>query len=208
MVGRSRASSTPAASRGNRYALLDAGDSVLMAIDVQDAFLAKLPLETSSRLLNRLCWLVQVAVWKRVPLIVTAEEKDVQPLARQLEEILPDGVAVLEKGSFGLAEQANILSVVEDTRRRTAVLCGLETDVCVMHSALGLLVRGYRVAVVADATGTPEPGHTLGIERVRAAGGIITNVKGVFYEWLRTVVEVQRFHKEMPAMRDMAGFTL
>ena len=53
--------------------------------------------------------------------------------------------------------------------RKTAVLVGLETDVCVAHSALGLLGHGYQVAVVADATGSPGTAHGFGLER--AAGG-------------------------------------
>jgi hypothetical protein len=61
---------------------------------------------------------------------------------------------------------------------------------------------------VADATGTPAPGQEIGIERMRAGGAIITNMKGLFYEWLRTVEEVKRFHAENPEMRGLAGTML
>jgi nicotinamidase-related amidase len=88
------------------------------------------------------------------------------------------------------------LGALEQTGRRTVILVGLETDVCVAQSALGLLERGYRVAVVADATGSPGTAHAFGIERMRDAGAIIVSVKGLFYEWVRTVERAQRWHAE------------
>jgi nicotinamidase-related amidase len=54
------------------YALISVDDSVLVVIDVQDAFLRKLPHEDNQRLLNNICWIVRLASWKQVPLIVTA----------------------------------------------------------------------------------------------------------------------------------------
>jgi nicotinamidase-related amidase len=89
--------------------------------------------------------------------------------------------------TFGLAAQADILEAVQNTNRKTAVLMSYETDVCITHSALGLIDLGYRVAVVADATGSPEEAHHIGLERIRGAGGIIVSAKSLYYEWIRTV---------------------
>ncbi len=190
------------------YSLLDADDSVLIVIDVQDTFLDKLPREESERLLNKICWVIKLALWEQVPLVVTAEGREAQPLACKLIDTLPGDTVIFDKEIFGLADQPDILAAVEATRRKTAVLVGLETDVCVMHSALGLLERGYRVAVVSDACGSPAPNHELALQRMRQAGALITNMKGLFYEWLRTVEAVSRFHRELPEMRSEAGTIL
>jgi len=40
------------------------------------------------------------------------------------------------------------------------------------------------------------------------AGIIMVNMKSLFYEWLRTVEAVTRFHQELPEMRAAAGITL
>lgn len=194
--------------RPGPYSLLDADDSVLVVIDVQDAFLDKLPCPESERLLESICWLVRLALWKQIPLIVTAEESDTQPLASELVRKLPADTPVFDKISFGLAHQPDILAAVERTNRRTAILVGLETDVCVMHSALGLLEKGYRVAVVADATGSPAPGQEMGLNRMKSAGVVIVDQKGLFYEWLRTIDAVNRFHAELPDMRGLSGVVL
>ena len=190
------------------HTLLDSEDSVLIAIDIQNAFLDKLPVQESERLLSRACWLIGVAQWKQIPMVVTAEEFDKQPLASKLIECLPAGVPVLNKASFRLAHQPEILKTVEQTGRKTAVLIGLETDVCVAQSAIGLLQEGYRVAVVTDATGTTAPGQEIGLNRMQNAGTIIVSTKSLFYEWMRTVEMVNRFHRECPDMRDLAGFAL
>lgn len=190
------------------HSLLKAEDSILVAIDIQSAFVDKLPASQSGLLLNRMCWLVSVAHWLKLPFIVTAEELRKQPLVPRFLESLPPNTTVYDKPIFGLAHQLNILNAVRHTGRKTAVLIGLETDVCVAQSAIGLIDKGFRVAVVADATGTPEPGQEIGLNRMRAAGAIIVNTKSLFYEWLRTVENVNRFHKENPGMREVEGIAL
>ena len=107
--------------------------------------------------------------------------------AGQVAANLPSGTKPFNKMSYGLAGEPDILDAIEKTGRKTAVLVGLETDVCVCQSALGLLANGYRVVVLADAVGSPGPCHNHGIERMRNAGVVISSVKGTFYEWQRTV---------------------
>jgi hypothetical protein len=177
-----------------RRRLIDANDSILAVIDVQAPFLAKLPRDESQLLRDRICWLIGVAGWLRVPLLVTAEdianEGGVDP---QITRVLPAGIRVHNKMIFDLAADPAIMAAVEQAGRKTAVLVGLETDVCVAHSALGLLARGYQVAVVADATGSPGVAHGLGLERAAGAGALVTSVKSLFYEWIRTVDRSRQF---------------
>src|SRR5215212_8508466 len=174
--------------------LINADDSLLIVIDVQPPFLDKLPREDSQLLRNRICWLIGVAGWLHVPLVVTAEdiarEGGVDP---QVARAMPAGVQAYNKMVFNLAADPAILAAVAQSGRKTAVLVGLETDVCVAHSALGLLGYGYQVAVVADATGSPGPAHGIGLERAIGAGALITSVKSLFYEWMRTVERARQF---------------
>jgi hypothetical protein len=177
--------------------LINVDDSLLFVIDVQPPFLDKLPREDSQLLRNRICWLIGVAGWLHVPLIVTAEdiarEGGVDP---QVVLALPAGTHVHNKMVFDLAADPAILAAVARIGRKTAVLVGLETDVCVAHSALGLLGQGYQVAVVVDATGSPGSAHGFGLERAAEAGALMTSVKSLFYEWMRTVERTRRFRTE------------
>jgi nicotinamidase-related amidase len=188
--------------------LINADDSVLIAIDIQDAFLNKLPKVDSEKLVNRARWLIAVAGWLKIPLIVTAEELNEEPLAPKLLQSLPAGTLVFNKMVFGLAHQPDILAAIEQTGRKTAVLIGLETDVCVAQSALGLIEQGYRVVVVADVVGSPQNGQEIGLGRMREAGVVVLSLKSLFYEWMRTVEQVTRFHQECPGMREPDGVVL
>jgi hypothetical protein len=177
-----------------RRRLIDVDDSILIVIDVQAPFLAKLPRDESQLLRNRICWLLGVAGWLRVPLLVTAEDIANEGGAdSQVMRALPASTRVHNKMVFDLTADSTILAAVEQAGRKTAVLVGLETDVCVAHSALGLLVHGYQVVVVADATGSPGMAHDLGLERAAGAGALVMSVKSLFYEWIRTVERARQF---------------
>jgi nicotinamidase-related amidase len=174
--------------------LLDVNDSLLIVIDIQPSFVKKESEDGSQALLQRMCWVIEVANWLKVPLIVTAEDiPNNGSVCEEVAEILPPDTKIYNKMIFGLAAQPDILEAVQQTGRKTAVIIGYETDVCITHSALGLMDLGYKVAVVADATGSPGNAHQIGLERIRGAGGIIVSAKSLYYEWVRTVEKANEF---------------
>ena len=178
-------------------ALLDVNDSVLVVIDVQAAFLDKLAPAQGRQLLRRICWLIRVAHCLEVPLVVTAEDiPSLGGVHPELADALPPDTQVYNKNIFGLAADPVILAAIERTGRRTAALTGLETDVCVAQSAIGLLQAGYRVAAVTDAIGSPGTGHAFGLDRMRSAGALVLGFQGLDYEGLRTVARADRFREQ------------
>ncbi len=174
--------------------LIEVDDSVLIVIDVQEHFLAKLPAEERRLLADRIGWLVSAAVSLGVPIVATAEDiPELGGIVPTVRDRLPPGCVAHDKMVFGLAGDEAILKAVRDTGRTVAVLVGLETDVCVAHSALGLMKQGFQVVVLADGTASPGAGHEIGLERVRQAGGLIASVKSLYYEWVRTVERDKAF---------------
>jgi nicotinamidase-related amidase len=172
-----------------KHSLINVDDCALVLIDLQDSFLGKHPPETRELIVNRVGWLVEVAKILNVPILVTAEEIErMGSLSPILAEKLPPETPIFNKMVFGLVDNPEIFAAINNTGRKTAVLVGLETDVCVAHSALGLLENGYQVVVIGDATASPGNGaHESGLERIKDAGGLVTNLKGIYYEWIRTV---------------------
>ena len=174
--------------------LIDVNDSLLIVIDIQPSFVEKEAKDGNNALLQRMCWVVKVANWLKVPLVVTAEDiPNNGSVSEEVAELLPPDTKIYNKMMFGLTAQADILEAVQGTQRKTAVLIGYETDVCITHSALGLMDSGYKVVVVADATGSPGDAHQIGLERIRGAGGIIVSAKSLYYEWVRTVEKAMEF---------------
>lgn len=197
--------------------LLERDDSVLIVIDAQPGFFAGQPFDGPGALdrtgltgvVARIAWLAGAAAALGIPLVVTEEDParnggtDPSVVAR-----LPPATPVLEKRIFGLAGQPDILAAVEATGRRTAVLVGAETDVCVAQSALGLLDRGFRVVVVTDATFSPGAMHDLGLRRMRDAGIVEIHAKGLYYEWVRALAAARAFEAANPDLADPPGFAL
>ena len=177
-----------------KVSLLDVNDSLLIVIDIQPSFVKRENKAEDNPLLQRMCWVLKVANWLNVPLVVTAEDvSNMGNICQEIAQLLPPDTKVYNKMTFGLAAQADILEAVQNTHRRTAILIGYETDVCITHSALGLLDMGYRVAVVADATGSPGAAHQVGLNRIRDAGGILVSAKSLYYEWIRTVEKSREY---------------
>ena len=174
-----------------KHALFDRSRSCVVVIDVQQYFLDKLPLDGRAPLVARIAWLIKLARVLDIPIIATAEDiaKD-GPLVPEIAGALPAGTAVHDKVVFGLCGQPSILGDVKKSGRSEFILVGLETDVCVAHSAIGLLGQDFRVAVIEDATASPPPYHDSGIRRLSAAGAVITTVKGIYYEWVRDLATV------------------
>ena len=188
--------------------LLDRSGSCLVVIDVQQYFLDKLPLDWREPLVARIAWLMRVARILDIPIIATAEDiAQDGPLVAPLMAGLPAGGQVFDKQVFGLHDQPDIRAAVTATGKREFVLVGLETDVCIAHSALGLLGAGYRVAVIDDATASPPPHHDIGLARMGAVGVIRTSVKGVYYEWVRDLATHARVKAQLNVPLP-AGLTL
>lgn len=178
--------------------LIDASDSLLCVIDAQPAFVERLPEQEQKALVGRISWLCALASELHIPIIATEEEPErngttVPAIARRL----PPETPVFPKLIFGVAAVPEILNILESIDRNTFVLTGLETDVCVSHSALGLIGRGHRVAVVRDAVTAPGESHDHGLERMRDAGAVVVGTKGLYYEWVRDVGSASKMSHEL-----------
>ena len=191
--------------------LLDADDSVLIVVDAQPGFSGRddAAAAGANRAREVAAWLVGAAATIAVPIVATEEDAATNGRTDpRIADRFPAGTPVLAKAVFGLGDVPEILAAVEATGRRSAILVGAETDVCVAQSAIGLRDRGYRVAVVSDATFSPGAMHELGLRRMAGAGVEIVHAKGVYYEWLRTVDAARSLRLGHPELASPPGFDL
>ena len=190
--------------------LIDRDDSILVVIDAQPGFSGAVEHAADAAGSRAVAgWLVGVAAAFDIPVVVTEEDAAANgPTDAAIRDRLPAATPVLAKPAFGLAAVPEILAAVEATGRRTAVIVGAETDVCVAQSAIGLLDLGFRVVVVSDATFSPGAMHDLGLRRIREAGGELNHAKGVYYEWARTLEAARSFEADHPDLTTPPGFRL
>lgn len=90
----------------------------------------------------------------------------------------------LQFGCFGDQTFCAALKQIAPTRN-TLLLCGMESHICVMQTALGALENGYLVQVAADAVGSrSELNWRIGLERMQAAGALLSSTEMMIYELL------------------------
>ena len=191
--------------------LLERSNSVLVVIDAQPGFSGGDDETGRSAAGAREVagWLAGVAAALGVPIVVTEEDAAANGSTDDaIMRRLPPATPILAKTAFGLTAVPEILDVIEATNRRTAVLVGAETDVCVAQSAIGLIDRAYRVVVVTDATFSPGVMHEHGLRHMQAAGVEVRHAKGVYYEWIRTLDAARAFERDHPELMTPPGFRL
>lgn len=180
--------------------LVDQDDSLLVVVDVQEGFFGDaLPPQDrapAAQALARMTWLARLASLLGLPAVLTEEDPERNGAAHApIAELFGDSPAQV-KPTFGLTGTPEILARVEATGRGTAVVIGFETDVCVAQSALGLLDVGKRVVVVEDAVASPGTAQLQGLTRMARAGVELVGLKGLGYDWLRTVERARAFAVE------------
>ena len=93
--------------------------------------------------------------------------------------------SLFEKTTFSCFGDSNIKSTLYKSKKKQIVICGIETHICVLQTALDLVNNGFSVFLVSDATGArKKQSHDLGIERMRKIGAQILNTEMVLFELL------------------------
>lgn len=163
---------------------LRADDCVLGVIDIQEKLLT--PIHEKERLIRNSQLLVRLSNILSMPVIVTTQYskglgQTVPEIASLLVGVTP--VDKLEFGCFGNGEFCSAISLLSG--RNALLLCGMEAHICVMQTALGALNQGLTVHVAADAVSSrTELNWRLGLERMRAAGAILSSTEMMIYELL------------------------
>jgi len=193
--------------------LIEREDSLLVVIDLQPGFwgdrLDADDLRRAREVAARAAWLAGVASALGVPAVITEEEPQQNgPTDAAVLAALRPRAPIFTKPTFGLADCPDILEAIASTGRRTAVLAGYETDVCVTHSAVGLREAGYRVVVVEDAAYSPYGAQAPGIARLRDLGVELVHCKGIYYDLVRTLNGALAFRNDNPQLAEPPGFSL
>ena len=120
-----------------------------------------------------------------VPEIVTTQYakglgQTVPAVAEALGQFEP-----IDKSSFSAWNNEEYKSALQKSGRKTVILMGIETHICVEQTALDLLENGYAVFVPADCVQSRDPANKeLSLRRMEAAGVVITCAESILYELL------------------------
>lgn len=157
---------------------LDRDRAVLVVVDVQEAFRKALP-EFDS-IAGASAVLARGAAALGLPVIVTEQyPKGLGATVPEVADALPPETEPLAKVRFSAAEAEGF----DLAGRDQALVCGIETHVCVNQTVLDLLAEGIGVQVASDAVGSRTPANrALGLERMERAGAAMTSVETALFE--------------------------
>ena len=166
--------------------LLDAGRSVLLVIDAQEKFLPVIP--GMPEAVKRMVILAKAVGRLGVPAI--ASEQYPKALGATLPEVaaaLPLQTPIVSKLCFSSFEAPEWAAALRAGKRNQFVLCGVETHVCVLQTALDLLQNpDWAVYVVEDAVASrKESDKAAALRRMEAHGVQRVTSEMVVFEWLR-----------------------
>lgn len=166
---------------------LAASHCALAVVDIQEKLVP--PIFEKERLLRNSQLLIRLAGILGLPVLVTTQYcKGLGPVVAEIASLLPQAKAMdkLEFSCFGSQEFSAALKSFSPARN-TLLLCGMETHICVMQTALGALQQGYRVHVASDAVSSrAEWNWKIGLGRMRDAGAVISSTEMMMYELLRS----------------------
>ena len=183
-----QAESSVLASGGGAM-LLDPADTLVLLLDHQSGLFQTVKdipvadLRRNVETIARLCTLLGI------PVMTTASEPAGTngPLMPEIHELAPHAVYVPRKGEVNAWDNDDFVAQVRATGRKTLVMAGVWTSVCVMFPALDARAAGYEVYAVIDASGDPsEMASRVSLARFVQGGVRPTTTNALLSELHRT----------------------
>jgi nicotinamidase-related amidase len=166
---------------------LEPEQCVLIVIDIQEKLLP--PIFEKDRLVRNAQLLIRVAESLDIPTMVSTQyAKGLGATVPEIASLLPNG-SPIDKTMFSCFGSDIFCSAIKrfSGNRTTVLLCGMETHICVMQTALAALREGYLVHVASDAVSSrAEWNWKIGLDRMRDAGAVISSTEMMMYELLRS----------------------
>ena len=165
--------------------LLKPEESVLVVVDVQARLLPHI--HEHPRVVESIRLMLRTARTLDMPVLMTTQyAKGLGPTHDAVAELAPPA-APFDKQTFSCFGSSEFTQALTATGRRSLLLCGVETHVCVLQTGLDALATGYRVHLVTDASGARTAANeVLGQRRLEKAGTVLSSSEMVLYELLRT----------------------
>ena len=165
---------------------LQAEKCALVVIDIQEKLLP--PIFQKEQLVRNAQLLIRAAQILKIPALVSTQyAKGLGQTVPEIAALLPQTEAIDKTlfSCFGSDAFCDGLKRMPSDRD-TLLLCGMESHICVTQTALAALREGYVVHVASDAVSSrTEWNWKIGLERMRAAGAVISSTEMMIYELMR-----------------------
>lgn len=164
--------------------ILDKEGCVLLVVDIQERLAAVM--KYREQVVKNNLRLIELARILNVPVLVSEQyPKGLGHTVDEIKEALPSCNPV-EKLAFGCCGEPAFMDELRRLGKKRVILTGMETHICVLQTALGLINDGYAVHAVSDAMcSRTEENWKVGLGIMRDAGAVITCTETVLFQLLK-----------------------
>lgn len=174
---------------GGGQALIDPADALILLLDHQSGLFQTVKDIAVTDLRRNVEMIAKLATLLNIPVITTASEPNGTngPLMPEIHRDAPHAIYVPRKGEVNAWDNEDFVAQVRSTGRRTLIMAGVWTSVCVMFPALDARAAGYDVYAVLDASGDPsEMASRVSLARFIQGGVKPTSTNALLSELHRT----------------------
>jgi nicotinamidase-related amidase len=181
---------------------LESDQCALVVVDIQEKLLP--PIFQKEQLVRNSKLLIRAAKVLKIPAIVSTQyAKGLGQTVPEIASLLPE-VEPIDKDRFSCFGSDVFCTLLKRLpgKRNTLLLCGMESHICVMQTALAALREGYIVHVASDAVSSrTEWNWKIGLDRVRDAGAVISSTEMMIYEVMRSSASLA-FKEMLPFLKE------
>src|SRR5688572_15975409 len=169
--------------------MIDPDDAVMLLIDHQSGLIQLVRDIEQPTLRAHVTALAKVSHLAKIPTFTTASVPDGPngPLIPEIHEYNPDAVYIPRTGQINAWDNPAWVKAIEGTGRKTLLVAGTLTSVCMSFPTLSALVAGYKVFTIVDASGNWSKMATdITLARVVQAGAMPIDTYAVLAELMST----------------------
>lgn len=158
-----------------------------LVIDIQERLFPAM-LEKEMLLKNTLT-LIQGLIELKLPLVVTQQyTKGLGETLPEIKSVFPE-FSFIEKYDFSCCDDPAVMENLKELGAINIIICGIESHVCVLQTAVDLKEAGFNPIVVMDCVSSrTKENIEMARERFRYEGIMMTSYESILFELTRSSV--------------------
>jgi len=167
-----------------KHGILEREKTALLVVDYQEKLFPYVL--NREQVQKRAIFAIQCLRRLQIPIVVSEQyPKGLGVTVPEIQEALGDDYKPIPKTAFSCMGEPALVQAIDDLDIENLLIIGIETHICVAHTALDAL-KDYRVHVLVDAlSARNELDHEIGALRIRRAGAVLSTTEMAVYELLR-----------------------
>ncbi|HEX9917814.1 MAG TPA: isochorismatase family protein [Pyrinomonadaceae bacterium] len=170
---------------------LDAAETALVIIDMQEGFRSAMP--DFAEVSVRIALMAHAAQLLGLPVLVTEQyPKGLGQTAGEIRAVLPAAFRFIEKTAFSSCGAQTFVGELERVRARHVLVCGIEAHVCVNQTTHDLLARNYQVHLLTECITSRAPhNRETGLAKMQQSGAFPSSIEMALFELMRDAAHEQ-----------------